>query len=48
MRVDHHPGGGHWFAAGLSPNVSLLSVRNIILVIETVHILIIVLQLALT
>ncbi|KAL9232144.1 hypothetical protein vseg_007283 [Gypsophila vaccaria] len=19
--VDHHPGGGHWFAAGLSPNV---------------------------
>ncbi|MBA0611900.1 hypothetical protein Godav_012551 [Gossypium davidsonii] len=20
--VDHHPGGGHWFAAGLSPNVS--------------------------
>lgn len=22
---DHHPGGGHWFAAGLSPNVRLLS-----------------------
>ncbi|XP_048325580.2 dual specificity protein kinase YAK1 homolog isoform X1 [Ziziphus jujuba] len=21
MRVDHHPGGGHWFAAGLSPNI---------------------------
>ncbi|PIA57423.1 hypothetical protein AQUCO_00600268v1 [Aquilegia coerulea] len=21
-RVDHHPGGGHWFAAGLSPQVS--------------------------
>ncbi|KAJ8762741.1 hypothetical protein K2173_012233 [Erythroxylum novogranatense] len=21
-KVDHHPGGGHWFAAGLSPNVS--------------------------
>ncbi|GAB2286494.1 hypothetical protein Dimus_020893 [Dionaea muscipula] len=22
FKVDHHPGGGHWFAAGLSPNVS--------------------------
>ncbi|KAG8487147.1 hypothetical protein CXB51_020793 [Gossypium anomalum] len=22
IKVDHHPGGGHWFAAGLSPNVS--------------------------
>ncbi|KAM6586465.1 hypothetical protein CsatA_009070 [Cannabis sativa] len=22
IRVDHHPGGGHWFAAGLSPNIS--------------------------
>ncbi|PRQ38928.1 putative histone deacetylase [Rosa chinensis] len=22
IRVDHHPGGGHWFAAGLSPNYS--------------------------
>ncbi|XP_010528678.1 PREDICTED: serine/threonine-protein kinase ppk15 [Tarenaya hassleriana] len=22
IRVDHHPGGGHWFAAGLSPHVS--------------------------
>ncbi|XP_062119633.1 dual specificity protein kinase YAK1 homolog isoform X1 [Humulus lupulus] len=22
MRVDHHPGGGHWFAAGLSPNIT--------------------------
>ncbi|CAB4271784.1 unnamed protein product [Prunus armeniaca] len=21
IRVDHHPGGGHWFAAGLSPNI---------------------------
>lgn len=21
FKVDHHPGGGHWFAAGLSPNV---------------------------
>ncbi|XP_061336819.1 dual specificity protein kinase YAK1 homolog [Gastrolobium bilobum] len=21
MKVDNHPGGGHWFAAGLSPNV---------------------------
>ncbi|KAL4557281.1 hypothetical protein LXL04_035454 [Taraxacum kok-saghyz] len=21
MKVDHHPSGGHWFAAGLSPNV---------------------------
>ncbi|CAL1361899.1 unnamed protein product [Linum trigynum] len=21
IKVDHHPGGGHWFAAGLSPNV---------------------------
>ncbi|KAI9073823.1 hypothetical protein K1719_044225 [Acacia pycnantha] len=21
VKVDHHPGGGHWFAAGLSPNV---------------------------
>lgn len=21
MKVDHHPAGGHWFAAGLSPNV---------------------------
>lgn len=21
VRVDHHPGGGHWFAAGLSPNI---------------------------
>ncbi|CAM8907597.1 unnamed protein product [Rhodiola kirilowii] len=20
-KVDHHPGGGHWFAAGLSPNM---------------------------
>lgn len=22
FKVDHHPGGGHWFAAGLSPNIS--------------------------
>uniref|UniRef100_A0A803KST9 Protein kinase domain-containing protein n=1 Tax=Chenopodium quinoa TaxID=63459 RepID=A0A803KST9_CHEQI len=22
FKVDHHPGGGHWFAAGLSPHVS--------------------------
>ncbi|KAI8029501.1 hypothetical protein LOK49_LG01G01962 [Camellia lanceoleosa] len=22
VKVDHHPAGGHWFAAGLSPNVS--------------------------
>ncbi|KAK7262736.1 hypothetical protein RJT34_30316 [Clitoria ternatea] len=22
MKVDNHPGGGHWFAAGLSPNVA--------------------------
>lgn len=22
VRVDHNPAGGHWFAAGLSPNVS--------------------------
>lgn len=22
FKVDHHPGGGHWFAAGLSPNVA--------------------------
>ncbi|KAH1205797.1 Dual specificity protein kinase YAK1 [Glycine max] len=22
IKVDNHPGGGHWFAAGLSPNVS--------------------------
>ncbi|CAN1765502.1 Dual specificity protein kinase YAK1 homolog [Linum perenne] len=21
IKVDHHPGGGHWFAAGLSPNM---------------------------
>ncbi|XP_041014070.1 dual specificity protein kinase YAK1 homolog [Juglans microcarpa x Juglans regia] len=21
IMVDHHPGGGHWFAAGLSPNI---------------------------
>lgn len=21
INVDHHPGGGHWFAAGLSPNI---------------------------
>ncbi|RVW67178.1 RNA polymerase sigma factor sigA [Vitis vinifera] len=21
VKVDHHPGGGHWFAAGLSPNI---------------------------
>ncbi|MBA0803434.1 hypothetical protein Gohar_013644, partial [Gossypium harknessii] len=21
LKVDHHPGGGHWFAAGLSPNI---------------------------
>ncbi|KAK2977240.1 hypothetical protein RJ640_028445, partial [Escallonia rubra] len=21
VRVDHHPAGGHWFAAGLSPNM---------------------------
>lgn len=25
IKVDHNPGGGHWFAAGLSPNVSLMS-----------------------
>ncbi|CAN1271631.1 Dual specificity protein kinase YAK1 homolog [Linum perenne] len=24
IKVDHHPGGGHWFAAGLSPNVIAL------------------------
>jgi len=24
IKVDNHPGGGHWFAAGLSPNVSML------------------------
>ncbi|KAL6552905.1 hypothetical protein OROGR_006747 [Orobanche gracilis] len=22
IKVDHHPAGGHWFAAGLSPNIS--------------------------
>ncbi|XP_047328666.1 dual specificity protein kinase YAK1 homolog isoform X2 [Impatiens glandulifera] len=22
VNVDHHPAGGHWFAAGLSPNIS--------------------------
>ncbi|KAI4340804.1 hypothetical protein MLD38_025607 [Melastoma candidum] len=22
VKVEHHPGGGHWFAAGLSPNVT--------------------------
>ncbi|KAH9771261.1 Dual specificity protein kinase YAK1-like [Citrus sinensis] len=22
FKVDHHPGAGHWFAAGLSPNIS--------------------------
>ncbi|KAK8286015.1 hypothetical protein V6Z11_D08G262000 [Gossypium hirsutum] len=22
IKVDHHPGGGHWFVAGFSPNVS--------------------------
>uniref|UniRef100_M4FEG6 Protein kinase domain-containing protein n=1 Tax=Brassica campestris TaxID=3711 RepID=M4FEG6_BRACM len=22
FKVDHHPGGGHWFAAGLSPHTS--------------------------
>ncbi|XP_049394201.1 dual specificity protein kinase YAK1 homolog isoform X1 [Solanum stenotomum] len=22
VKVDHHPSGGHWFAAGLSPNIS--------------------------
>ncbi|XAR71537.1 Non-specific serine/threonine protein kinase [Bertholletia excelsa] len=22
MKVDHNPAGGHWFAAGLSPNIS--------------------------
>ncbi|XP_038699889.1 dual specificity protein kinase YAK1 homolog isoform X2 [Tripterygium wilfordii] len=22
LKVDHHPGGGHWFAAGLSPNLT--------------------------
>ncbi|KAJ0013189.1 hypothetical protein Pint_20894 [Pistacia integerrima] len=22
IKVDHHPGAGHWFAAGLSPNIS--------------------------
>ncbi|KAE8733689.1 Serine/threonine-protein kinase ppk15 [Hibiscus syriacus] len=21
IKVDHHPGGGHWFSAGLSPNI---------------------------
>ncbi|KAE8734599.1 Serine/threonine-protein kinase ppk15 [Hibiscus syriacus] len=21
IKVDHHPGGGHWFASGLSPNI---------------------------
>lgn len=25
FKVEHHPGGGHWFAAGLSPNVSFLT-----------------------
>ncbi|EPS67247.1 hypothetical protein M569_07524, partial [Genlisea aurea] len=25
FRVDHHPAGGYWFAAGLSPNVSGLN-----------------------
>lgn len=25
VKVDHHPGGGHWFAAGLSPQVSSLN-----------------------
>lgn len=28
--MDHHPGGGHWFAAGLSPNVSLLSLHKFV------------------
>ncbi|XP_015577762.2 dual specificity protein kinase YAK1 homolog isoform X1 [Ricinus communis] len=27
FKVDHHPGGGHWFAAGLSPNVSFLPLK---------------------
>ncbi|PKI54580.1 hypothetical protein CRG98_025094 [Punica granatum] len=22
VKVNHHPGGGHWFAAGLSPNIA--------------------------
>ncbi|KAK4792154.1 hypothetical protein SAY86_022589 [Trapa natans] len=22
IKVNHHPGGGHWFAAGLSPNIT--------------------------
>ena len=26
--MDHHPGGGHWFAAGLSPNVSFRFIRT--------------------
>ncbi|KAF8376942.1 hypothetical protein HHK36_030313 [Tetracentron sinense] len=25
VKVDHHPGGGHWFAAGLSPQVSSMN-----------------------
>ncbi|XP_039030188.1 dual specificity protein kinase YAK1 homolog isoform X1 [Hibiscus syriacus] len=28
IKVDHHPGGGHWFAAGLSPNIQN---RNMVL-----------------
>ncbi|KAF8380839.1 hypothetical protein HHK36_028334 [Tetracentron sinense] len=25
VKVDHHPGGGHWFAAGLSPQISSMN-----------------------
>ncbi|XP_010275182.1 PREDICTED: dual specificity tyrosine-phosphorylation-regulated kinase 1B-like [Nelumbo nucifera] len=25
VKVDHHPGGGHWFAAGLSPQVTSMN-----------------------
>ncbi|XP_050226139.1 dual specificity protein kinase YAK1 homolog [Mercurialis annua] len=31
FKVDHHPGGGHWFPAGLSPNIpgrTIVSLHN--------------------
>lgn len=32
--MDHHPGGGHWFAAGLSPQVSLLPLCYVLVAIS--------------
>lgn len=40
MKVDHHPAGGHWFAAGLSPNVSklVIFVHLVVLIHKIYHV----------